>query len=148
MNTEKLNRWLALLANFGVVIGLALLVFELRQTQHLAQTEANVQRLNQMQEAQLSFAMSESLALIKVKALSDGVQSLSAEKPLRLQSWEYSTRLRMQSQYIQYVRGYLDQETAGIIVQAAADRLPYWEELGIELGNSELDQAIKQAAGR
>ncbi len=31
MDSEKLNNWLRLLANFGVVIGLALLIYELRQ---------------------------------------------------------------------------------------------------------------------
>ena len=31
MNTEKLNRWLALGANVGVLIGLILLVYEVRQ---------------------------------------------------------------------------------------------------------------------
>ena len=148
MNSEKLNGWLTVLANFGVVIGLVLLTYELRQAQNLAETEAAVRRLDQMQEAQRELAMSESLADIRVRAQTDGVSTLSADELYRLQRWEYSVRLRMESQYIQYVRGYLDEETANLIIQSAVDGLPYWEELGYELGNSDFEQAIKRAAGR
>ena len=54
----------------------------------------------------------------------------------------------MNSQYIQYVRGYLDEEIADDIVQSAANALTYWEELGYELGDTDFEQAIKRAAGR
>jgi hypothetical protein len=148
MRSDNLNSWLTLLANFGVVIGLALLIFELRQTQHLAETEALVRRLNQMQQAQTDFAMSESLPPIVVKAQSSGTRSLSADERIRLQNWESSVSLRMRSQYIQFVRGFLDQETADRIVHAAVERLALWEELGIYLGDNEFEQAIRQAAGR
>jgi len=148
MDSEKLNSWLRLLANFGVVIGLALLIFELRQTQHIVETQATVQRLNQMQEAQLEFAVSESLSPIVAKANSDGVHSLSESEFGRLQAWERSVYLRMGSQYIQYVRGYLDKETAERIVQAAVGRLPIWDALEVPLLDDEFGRAIKQAAGR
>ena len=148
MNSEKLNRWLTLLANIGVVIGLALLIYEVRQSQNLAETEAAVRRLDQMQVAQVEIATSELLAAIRVKALSEGVDSLTSVEHYKLSRWESSVRLRMRSQYIEYVRGYLDQETADFIVKAAANSLPYWEELGYELGDREFDQAIKEAAGR
>jgi hypothetical protein len=54
----------------------------------------------------------------------------------------------MRSQYNQYVRGYLDKETADGIVRIAADALPYWEELGIPLRDNEFQQAILREAGR
>ncbi len=93
-------------------------------------------------------AMSESLGGIRVKALSDGAHTLAPDELYRLQRWENSVRLRMRSQYIQYVRGYLDEETANGIVRAAVNWLPYWEELGYELGDNEFEQAIRRAAGR
>lgn len=92
MRTEKINSWLSLLANFGVVVGLALLVFELRQAQHFAKTEAAVRRLNQMEEMQRTFAISDTISRIQVKAQPDGVQSLSADEFLRLRSWEAASR--------------------------------------------------------
>ena len=148
MTSEKLNRWLTLLANIGVVIGLALLIFELRQSQNLAETEATVRRLDQMQIARVEIATSEILASIRVKAMSEGLKSLTSVEFYKLQQWESSVRLRMQSHYIEYARGYLDDETANTILRDAATSLPYWEELGYELGNSDFEQAIKKAAGR
>ena len=107
MDSAKVNSWLALLANLGVVVGLALLIYEVRESQKLAETEATVGRLNQMQVARLEFAMNEFLVPIKVKALTEGVQSLSPVELLRLQEWEKSVRLRMLSQYVQYTQGIL-----------------------------------------
>ena len=148
MDSAKVNSWLALLANLGVVVGLALLIYEVRESQKLAETEATVGRLNQMQVARLEFAKNEFLIPIKVKAKTEGVQSLSPVELVRLQEWETSVRLRMRSQYIQYAQGYIDRNTADGIVRAAVRDLPYWEELGFELGNTEFSQAIKNAAGR
>ena len=125
-----------------------MLIFELRQTQHIVETQAAVERQDQMQEALTSFAVSESLASIQAKANSTGVASLSADEFLRLQAWEWSVRHRMDSQYIQYTRGYLDEGTANRIVQAAAGRLPMWEELEILLVDDEFGRAVNQAAGR
>ena len=149
MNSDKLNSWLALLANAGVVVGLLLLAYELREAQHFAETQAAVQRYDQMQLANAEMAMSESLGRIRVKAKSDGVHSLTPEESYRLQRWEQSVTLRMRSQYIQYTRGYLDEEVADGIVRAAAASLPFWEELGIVyLLDGEFKQAVLRAAGR
>jgi len=147
MNSDKLNSWLALLANVGVVFGLLLLVYELREAQHFAETQAAVQRFDQMQLAQTEMAMSESLGRIRVKAKSDGVHALTPEELYRLQRWEQSVALRMIGQYIQYTRGYLDEETAENIVRAAAANLPYWEDLGVVLVDNQFGQAVLRAAG-
>ena len=147
MNSEKLNTWLTLIANIGVVIGLALLVYELRESQNLAETDAAVRRLNQMQEAWVEMAVTESLPAIRVKARTDGVHTLNQVELYRLQTWEFSVRLRMESQYIEFLRGYLDDDTANGIVRSAADFLPIWEELGFELGTSEFHEAIRVEIG-
>jgi hypothetical protein len=148
MKSDKLNRWLTLGANFGVVIGLLLLVLEYRESQNMAETEAAVRRLNQIQEAFVEMAVSETLPVIKVKAMTEGVQSLTDVELYRLQTWEASVRRRMWSQYIEYSRGYLDEATAETMLRAAAELLPYWEELGYELGDNQFEQAIRIAAGR
>jgi hypothetical protein len=148
MNSKELSRRLTLFANFGVVIGLLLLVLEFRESQNLAETEAAVRRLNQIQEAFVEMAVSETLPAIKVKARTEGVQSLTNVELYRLQTWEDSVRRRMRSQYIEFLGGYLDEATAEQVVRSAAGLLPYWEELGYELGDNQFDQAIRMAAGR
>lgn len=137
-----------MIANVGVVVGLALLIFELRESQNLAETEAAVRRLDQIQIAQLEVATSEFLVPIRVKVRSEGVESLTEIELERLRLWENTVRLRMQSQYVEYVRGYLDPDTADRMIQTAVGMLPYWEELGFELGDDEFAQALKKAAGR
>lgn len=39
MNSDNLNKWLSLLANFGVVLGLILLVYELQQNNQVVQLQ-------------------------------------------------------------------------------------------------------------
>ena len=148
MHSEKINKWLTLTANFGVIVGLALLIYELRESQNLAETDAAVRRLNQMQEARVEMAVSDSLPAIRVKARTEGVDTLNPVELYRLQTWESSVRGRMNSQYIEFLRGYLDEDTASGMVRTAAYFLPYWEELGFELGDSEFDEAIREEAGR
>lgn len=150
MDANKLNSWLSLIANFGVLIGIALLVYELRQTQHLAETDSAVRRLEQIQVAQTAMAMSDSLPDIRVKARTQGVDALTPVELYRLQTWELSVMNRMASQYVLYERGYLDESTAQEFVQAAADWLSYWEALGFEVerDDSPFANAVLEAAGR
>ena len=148
MDSDRLNRWLTLGANIGVVIGLAILIYEIRVSQHLAETQALVRRGDQIQVAQVQMAMSESLAAIRVKARSEGVQSLTDVELYRLQMWERAVRNRMGSQYVEYLRGYTGEESGEAIIEAAVLMLPYWEKLGYELGGGPFSEAIKTAAGR
>ena len=148
MDTDRLNRWLTLVANIGVVIGLAVLIYEIRVSQHLAETQALVRGGDRIQVAQVQMAMSESLPAIRVKARTEGVHTLTDVERYRLQTWERAMRNRMASQYIEYLRGYTGEESAENIIQTAIGLLPYWEELGYELGDGEFSQAIRKAAGR
>ncbi len=148
MNSDKVNRWLTLLANFGVVIGLAVLIYELRETQHRAETEASVRRLNMVHEMAANLALSDSMSEIAVKVQTEGVRSLTELERFRINQWWASTRLGMRSQYEEYLRGYLDQRTATRIVKDAARLLPLWEEVGYELGDTEFEKAVGREAGR
>lgn len=146
MNLDKVNQWLTLVANLGVLVGLFLLVIELNQATHLAETDAYVNRLNQIQEAAVNFSTSESLARIQVKARTEGVNSLDPVELRRLFYWENSVLNRMSSQYYQYERGYLDEFTAQNVFNNAVEFVPYWEELGIRFNNNRFAIAIKEAA--
>lgn len=146
MNVDKMNSWLTLAGNLGVLAGLLLLVFELNQSTHLAETNAYVNRNNQIQESSVAFATSESLARIQVKAQTEGVSSLDPVELRRLLFWENSVLLRMSSQYYQYERGYLDEFTAQNVFDTAVGLVPYWEELGVRFENNKFSVAIKDAA--
>lgn len=148
MNSDQANKWLTLFANFGVVIGLALLIYELRMSQNLAETEAAVRRLDQMQIAQVELATSNFITLVRQKALTEGASSLTPEERSRLAAWESSVRLRMRGQYIEYLNGYLSKEMADEIIAAAVRFIPLWTDLGYEYQNNEFERAVREAAGR
>jgi hypothetical protein len=59
MNNEKLNQWLTILANLGVVVGIIFLVVEIRQTS--TQIEKNTAALS----AQVFFQLNESSSISK-----------------------------------------------------------------------------------
>lgn len=101
-----------------------------------------------MNIAQIELATNELIIPIRERTIAEGAQSLSLIELRRLQSWEVAVRHRMRSQYIEYVRGFLDKKTADSIIRDAATFLPYWEDVGCELGDTEFERAIREAAGR
>ena len=54
----------------------------------------------------------------------------------------------MYSQYVEYQRGYLDPESAEAMLNAAASKLLLWEELGVNLGSTDFEQAVRRVAVR
>lgn len=133
MDSDKLNKWLTLLANIGVVAGLAILIVEINQTNHLAEAEAIQRRSDQIMEAQKEYALSEFLPDIVVKYQEGGINALTAVEVSRYRSWELARRARMSAQYRQYLMGYLDREVAERTVQdAALTFADTWDDLGLE----------------
>lgn len=57
--TEWLNRWLTLAANIGVVLGLIILIFEVRQNASLSRTEMQVERNRMLIEIEISISSPE-----------------------------------------------------------------------------------------
>jgi hypothetical protein len=142
MLNSRINSWLTLLANVGVVIGLALLIIELNESRKLAEMSAHIGRLDQMQQSSVEFANSEYLPEIYSKIKRSDIESLSPIEYERARSWERGVRLRMAGHYHQYRQGYLDQETGRRIVEDAADRMATWEKLGVQPTDPEFEAAV------
>jgi hypothetical protein len=89
MDSDRLNRWLTLIANFGVVVGLILLVVEIRQNTDFIKQESIVARGNfgggsfddtgDVHKALIDA----DLSLIFEKAV-EGTEPLSIEETIRL----------------------------------------------------------------
>ena len=155
MDSDRLNKWLSLLANLGVVAGLVMLVIEINQTNNLAKAEAAQKRSDQIMESQKDYALSEHLPGIVVKYRESGIEALTAVEISRYRSWELARRSRMSAQYRQYLMGYLDQETAErTVLDAALSFASTWDDLGLETDgtkssldslNSEFWQEVQKA---
>ena len=138
MDADKLNKWFTLLANVGVVVGLAILILEIDQTNNLAKAEAIQGRSDMIMQAQKEYALSAYLPEITAKYREGGVEALTPVELDRLQVWENARRVRMSAQYRQFQMGFLDQEIAERTVKdAALSFAQIWDDLGLESqGNS------------
>jgi hypothetical protein len=144
--TASLNDRLNLIANLGVVVGLAILILEINQANRLAETQAHVLRLDQMQQAQVTFAESDELPQIELKAFNEGVQSLSDLERSKFRRWHTSVMLRMQSHYHHYEQGYLDDETGQEVLNSAANSLALWKQLDIQILDKGFQRVVEDAA--
>ena len=106
MKGEKLNSWLSLGANLGVVIGLVLLVIEIRQNTDMMEAQITQSRTETAMSEQQAFYNSEFLPAIRVKVESG--EQLSAEEMLRYQTYFRGFNRNMDNQLWQYNRGFLE----------------------------------------
>ena len=140
MNSDRLNRWLTLVANFGVVVGLFLLIAEVNHASKLAEVDAYQTRIRDIQELNLHLALSDSLADILSKADNEGVEALTPSEFNRARAW-YSAIMRgMQGQYYQYQNGFLDRASVDRTLHDIANGIyQNWEQFGL-LGNIEIQE--------
>jgi hypothetical protein len=132
VNLQKLNDWLLLLANVGVVIGLVALVAELRHQSQVAQVAAYQTRIAEIQDMFLELAVSETLAGVLVKYDSAGPDALTAEEHTRVRAWYHVILRQMQGQYYQYQKGFLDRAVVDRTLAVIAGGLyDSWEALGL-----------------
>ena len=102
MDSDRLNRWLTLFANFAVVAGIVILAIEVRQNNTLLEAEARSNRTRNVQ-AFNDKMMDPALADLVVRARVP--EELSESELLRygrLQRWVFIT---WESEYLDYASG-------------------------------------------
>jgi hypothetical protein len=107
VKTEELNSWLSLGANIGVVIGLALLIYEINQNSALMEAQINQNRTDSALAEQQADFNSDYMPAIRVKVAS-GVE-LTAEELYRHSYWLRGFNRNMDNQLWQYNRGFLEE---------------------------------------
>jgi hypothetical protein len=105
MNADKLNSWLTLGANIGVVIGLALLIYEINQNTEMMQAQINQDRTDTSLSEQQAVFNSDYIPAMDVK-IRNGEQ-LSDEELVRYQHHFRSFNRNMDNQLWQYNHGFL-----------------------------------------
>ncbi len=153
MQSSKINEWLSLIANVGVVIGIFALIAELNHATGVAEVEAYQTRTRDIQELQLQLALSESLANALEKNKAQGADKLTPEEFARVRAW-YGAILRgMQGQYYQYQHGFLDRESVDRTLDDIANGIfENWKIYGlldnieIKEWRTEIEQKIKEKA--
>ena len=131
MESDRLNRWLTLAANIGVLAGILFLAYELQQNTLVTRLEAASSFQNSFSEIEIFVAGSPEFAELLVKGREGGELTGAAE--LRLGLFYSNVLRKWQFVHYQYLSGALDEGlwtgNLGRLVQILGeDRgiLAYW----------------------
>ena len=105
MSSDNLNRWLTLGANLGVLIGLIVLIYEVRQNTAMMEAQINQQRTDTALSEQQSNYNSDYMPGIRLKVING--EPLSQEERYRYSMWVRAFNRNMDNQLWQYNRGFL-----------------------------------------
>jgi len=96
MNIDSLNRWLSLVANIGVVLGIIFLALELRQNNELQQAEARYNRLETRKEGNYELLRNRDLTAALEKLQNGEVLSFTEDtivqrfRTITILNWQYA----------------------------------------------------------
>jgi hypothetical protein len=128
MNADKLNSWLTLGANVGVVIGLALLVYEINQNTEMMQAQINQSRTDTALSEQQAVYTTDHVPSMLAK-IARGEQ-LSDEGLIRYERFFRAFNRNQDNNLWQFNHGYLGENTLHSI-RGAVREVIAGHELGI-----------------
>lgn len=141
MNIEKLQGWLTLGANVGVLIGLGLLIYEIRQNTELMSAEIHSIRAEGKASRQMDLANNGQIADILGELYGSGfpdnpdaMSGLPFSKQLRVRLMYTSILEAMSNWQVQCDYGLLLEETCAVSQRAViADMVPLAKAAGVSL---------------
>jgi hypothetical protein len=136
---EKINSWITLGANLGVLLGLIVLIVELDQNSDLVRAQIHQARADNFVAHRMDLADSELLLPAIVKFTDAGgpsdVSALSELDPIeraRIRRYFGAMLTGYDNLYYQYRNGLLDEDFYSVRVVSTVRRLtPIWSELGL-----------------
>jgi hypothetical protein len=154
MDTDRLNRWLSLGANIGVVVGIALLILEINQNTEMMSAQMAQARsenlLGRYQNEIHSDHWAEILAKRRsAQSMDEWINSLTPVEYERVWTYQLFQWHFLQSQYSQYRAGFLDERIWNGPTKADAARFmrtwPYFN-FSYESADPEFRQYMDQVA--
>ncbi len=108
MNLDRLNRWMTLAANIGVLAGIMFLSFELRQNTMASRMEAASDFQDSFSKIEFFIAQSPEFAELLVKGREG--EEVSVTGQLRLTVFYGNVLRTWQNSYLQFLSGALDKD--------------------------------------
>ncbi len=144
LDSDRLNRWLTLGANIGVLVGIVLLLLELDQNSDLLRAQIHQARADTHVGHRLNDVESEKWTAIRMKLAENGypqdvtsVEVLTPEELFRFRDFIAARHTDLDNLFYQYQQGYLDEEYYRYrVVCAIRRRAPYWQKFGTFRTNS------------
>ena len=155
MNKIKLNEWLTLTANFGVLLGIFFLAYEINLSRTVALAEIYQGRAHTRSEASLQIALSSGhfveadlkfQELLEKQGVANAVAELTQEERYLLSNWHSSLMVRFDNVAFQYQQGLIPDAYYESIKRGIRKFMPIWRELGIDIPDTsrELFESIEE----
>ncbi|MEE8429569.1 MAG: hypothetical protein V3S33_08730, partial [Gammaproteobacteria bacterium] len=119
MDSNQVKKWLTLIANIGVLFGLALVAFELQQNSELMRIQINQARADAAMLSNEQLFNSPYLPSIILK--SQQGSELSGEERIRYINWFRAINRNQDNILSQYFAGMLGEHTPGSVADFARD---------------------------
>ena len=130
MKFDGLNQWLTLMANFGVVAGLILLIVEINQNTEMVRAQINLSRADTAISQQKATYTSDHVPVMLVKVRTE--EQLTDEEMIRYETYLRAVNRNQDNNLWQYNQGFLGENTPRSIRSA----------VHIIIGRNELSLAI------
>ncbi len=113
MKADAVNRWLTLVANFGVLLGIVLILVELNQNANLMRAQIVLARSEALEERSRNAVHSDYLPVIIAKRIEasnseEFLASLTTEEYVRMRERLFADLHNLRAQVYQYRNGYID----------------------------------------
>jgi len=160
MDFDRLNRWITLAANLGVLVGIFFLAYELNLSRTAAIAEIYQGRANSRSEADLQRALSSPnfvaadikfQSLLRTHSVKDAVSQLTEEERYLIRLWQSSLLVRFDNVAFQYSIGLIPDLYFEDTIRGIQRFMPIWEELELELLGSTrelIENAIAESKRR
>jgi len=109
VNVDSTNRWLTLIANIGVIVGLIFLALEIRQNTEVARSAVDLEITMMGTDFHMRVAENPALARAYFIGLRDP-DSLSEDERMQLHYLIPAVFLLLEGAHKQYIRGFLPEE--------------------------------------
>jgi hypothetical protein len=158
LNNVKLNEWLTVTANFGVLLGIFFLAYEINLSRTVALAEIYQGRAHTRSEADLQIALSSGKfveadlkfqELMKKHGVAIAVDQLTPEELYLLQARHVSLMIRFDNVAFQYQQGLMPDAYYETLKRGLRRFMPIWRELGIEIPDTSrelFDSIVKEGS--
>ncbi len=142
MNKIKINEWLTLVANFGVLVGIFFLAYEINLSRTVALAEIYQGRAHTRSEAGLQIVLSSGKfveadlkfrELIKKHGVASAVAQLTPKELYLVRGWHASLMIRFDNVAFQYQQGLIPDAYYESTKRGLRRFMPIWRELGVEI---------------
>jgi len=142
MYFARMNQWLTLGANIGVLVGIFFLAYELNLSRTAAIAEIYQGRAHSRSEADLQKALSSPnfvaadikfQSLLKTHNAKDAVSQLTEEERYLIRLWQSSLLIRFDNVAFQYSIGLIPDAYFKDTIRGIQRFMPIWDELGLTL---------------